>query len=193
MAQKTKTYVLKIVLCGNGAVGKTSLRKHYLGEAFEANYKETIGADFAIKYSKIVINDEEEPKLIKFQIWDIAGQKRYDQVGSILFDRSDGALLLFDISNRESLTDLYNWLKAFIRYAGIGSVILVGNKGDLREDKRNTDLIPREEAEEFAKKISEEFKRPIPYLETSAKTGNNVEQSFELLVRTWFKMANVRK
>lgn len=188
MAQKPKTYVLKIVLCGNGAVGKTSLRQRYLGEGFETSYHETIGADFALKYSKIAINEGEEPKLIKFQIWDIAGQKRYSQVRSILFDRSDGGMLLFDISNRESLTDVHDWLATYSRYAGVGSVILVGNKEDLRENPENTDLIQIAEAEEFAKKISEEFSRPIPYLETSAKTGNNVEQAFELLAKTWFKM-----
>ena len=189
MAQKPKTYVLKIVLCGNGAVGKTSVRRYYLGEIFETNYMETIGADFALKYSKIVINEGEEPKIIKFQIWDIAGQKRYDEVGKILFDRSDGTILMFDITNRQSLTDLHNWLATYVLYCGVGSVILVGNKADLREDPVNVDLISIEEAEEFTQKLSKEFKRPISYLETSAKTGKNVEQSFELLVRTWFKMS----
>ena len=83
---------------------------------------------------------------------------------------------------------MHDWLATYSRYAGVGSVILVGNKEDLREDPANKDLIPREEAEQFANKISEEFNRPIPYLETSAKTGNNVEQAFELLAKTWFKM-----
>ena len=188
MAQKTKRYVLKIVLGGDGAVGKTSLRRHYLGEVFETNYKETIGADFALKYSNIVINEGEEPKVIKLQIWDIAGQKRYDQVGSILFDRADGGIFMFDISNRESMANLHDWLATYYLYAGVGVVILVGNKEDLRENPANESLVTKEEAEAFAKKLSEEFKRPIPYLETSAKTGNNVVESFELLVRKWFKL-----
>ena len=66
MSQKPRTYVLKLVLMGDGAVGKTSLRQRYLGEGFETSYHETIGADFALKYSKINISDEQ--KLIKFQI-----------------------------------------------------------------------------------------------------------------------------
>jgi small GTP-binding protein len=171
---------------GDGAVGKTSLRQRYLGEGFETSYHETIGADFALKYSKI--NIDEEQKLIKFQIWDIAGQKRYSQVRSILFDRSDGGMLLFDISNRESLDSCYDWLSTYAKYAGTGAVILVGNKDDLREDAGNNDLISKEEAEKYANKLSEEFNRPIPYLETSAKTGKNVEHAFELLAKIWFEM-----
>ena len=150
----------------------------------------TIGADFALKYSNIVINEGEDAKVIKLQIWDLAGQKRYDQVGSILFDRSDGGIFMFDISNRESMANLHNWLATYVLYAGVGVVILVGHKDDLREDPSNKNLVTREEAEAFAKKLSEEFKRPIPYLETSAKTGNNIQHSFELLVRMWFKMKN---
>ena len=188
MSQKPRTYVLKLVLMGDGAVGKTSLRQRYLGEGFETSYHETIGADFALKYSKI--NISEEQKLIKFQIWDIAGQKRYSQVRSILFDRSDGGMLLFDISNRESLESCYDWLSTYAKYAGTGAVILVGNKDDLREDASNTDLISKEEAEAYAKKLSEEFNRPIPYLETSAKTGKNVETAFELLAKIWFEMTD---
>lgn len=193
MAQKSKTYVLKIVLGGDGAVGKTSFRRHYLGEVFETNYKETIGADFALKYSNIAINEGEEPKVIKLQIWDIAGQKRYDQVGSILFDRSDGGIFMFDISNRESMANLHGWLTTYYEYAGVGVVILVGNKTDLRENPANGNFVSKDEAEAFAQKLSAEFKRPIPYLETSAKTGNNVQETFETLVRKWFTRTQSEK
>ena len=126
---------------------------------------------------------------MKFQILDIAGQKQYSQVRSILFDRSDGGMLLFDISNRETLESCYDWLSTYAKYAGTGAVILVGNKDDLREDASNTDLITKEEAEAYAKKLSDKFSRPIPYLETSAKTGKNVEYAFELLAKIWFEMS----
>ena len=179
---RTKTYVLKICLLGDGAVGKTSLRTRYLGEGFTTNYSETIGADFALKFAKIDGNS------FKFQIWDIAGQKRYSNVRVLLFERSDGGLLLYDISSRESMKNVRNWLETYVKYAGVGVVILIGNKSDLRnENHSNLDLISKEEGEELAKQLSEEFNKNIQYVETSAKTGENVDYVFELLAREYLK------
>ena len=187
---KPRTHVLKVVLMGDGAVGKTSLRTQYLGEGFESSYHETIGADFALKYSKIPIEEGQDPRLFKFQIWDIAGQPRYTQVRSILFDRSDGGLLLFDISNRSSFQNCHAWLSTYVKYAGTGAVCLIANKSDLREEQ-GLDLVSDEESQSFAKQLSEEFNRPVPYLETSAKTGHNVEVAFELLAKTFMQLTNV--
>jgi small GTP-binding protein len=175
---------------GDGAVGKTSLRTQYLGEGFESSYHETIGADFALKYSKIPVEEGQEPRLFKFQIWDIAGQPRYTQVRSILFDRSDGGLLLFDLSNRESFVSCHNWMSTYVKYAGTGAVCLIGNKEDLREDSGSLDLVSIEEGKAFAKRLSEEFNRPVPYLETSAKTGKNVELAFEQLAKVFMEITS---
>ena len=172
---------------GDGAVGKTSLRTQYLGEGFESSYHETIGADFALKYSKIAIDGDQETRLFKFQIWDIAGQPRYTQVRSILFDRSDGGLLLFDLSNRDSFKNCENWLSTYVKYAGTGAVCLIGNKNDLREEA-GVDLVSAAEGKSFADRLSEEFNRPVPYLETSAKTGHNVDVAFELLAKTFMQL-----
>lgn len=187
---KPRTHVMKIVLMGDGAVGKTSLRQHYLGEGFESQYHETIGADFALKYSKIATEEGAggEERLFKFQIWDIAGQPRYTQVRSILFDRSDGGLLLFDLSNRASYENAYNWMSTYVKYAGTGAVCLIGNKSDLR-DETDVGLITSEEGEALAKKLSEEFDRPVPYLETSAKSGHNVDKAFEILASVWMELS----
>ena len=182
--KKAKTVVLKICLLGDGAVGKTSLRTRYLGEGFTTQYSETIGADFALKFAKL------DDLLIKHQIWDIAGQPRYTQVRSILFDRSDGGLLLFDLSNRNSLTSVENWIKTYVQYAGVGAVILIGNKSDLRDEDGVTGLVTREEAEKMAKDLSEKYDRPIPYLETSAKSGENVDKAFDILARTYFDLSD---
>ncbi|MHA1991151.1 MAG: Rab family GTPase [Candidatus Hodarchaeales archaeon] len=182
--QKSKTVVLKICLLGDGAVGKTSLRTRYLGEGFTTSYSETIGADFALKFAKL------DDLLIKHQIWDIAGQPRYTQVRSILFDRSDGGLLLFDLSNRDSLKSVENWIKTYVQYAGVGAVILIGNKSDLREEKDVEVLVTRQEGEDMAKQLSEKYNRPIPYLETSAKSGENVDEAFDILARKYLELSN---
>jgi len=179
MSGRSKTIVLKICLLGDGGTGKTSLRTRYLGEGFTTEYSETIGADFALKFSKLQYKGEE--RLIKHQIWDIAGQPRYTSVRSILFDRSDGGLLLFDISNRNSFDSARDWLKTYVQYAGVGAVCLIGNKKDLREAKGVSNLVTVKEGEDMAKRLSEEFKRPIQYLETSAKTGLNVDNAFSAL------------
>ncbi|OLS25836.1 MAG: GTPase KRas precursor [Candidatus Heimdallarchaeota archaeon LC_3] len=182
--KKAKTVVLKICLLGDGAVGKTSLRTRYLGEGFTTQYSETIGADFALKFAKL------DDLLIKHQIWDIAGQPRYTQVRSILFDRSDGGLLLFDLSNRDSLTSVENWIKTYVQYAGVGAVILIGNKSDLRDGNEVSGLVTKEEGEEMAKNLGEKYNRHIPYLETSAKSGENVDKAFDILAQTYFKLSN---
>ena len=186
--QRQRTIVLKICLLGDGAVGKTSIRTRYLGEGFTTKYSETIGADFALKFAKMTYKDNEE-RLMKYQIWDIAGQPRYTQVRSILFDRSDGGLLLFDISNHNSLLSTYDWLKTYVQYAGIGACILVGNKSDLRQENVSN-LVTQEEGRAMAKRLSDEFKRPIPYIETSAKTGENVDKAFEILARTYLDLTS---
>lgn len=186
---RPRTHVLKVVLMGDGAVGKTSLRTQYLGEGFESSYHETIGADFALKYSKIATEEGQDPRLFKFQIWDIAGQPRYTQVRSILFDRSDGGLLLYDISNRDSFKNCAAWLSTYVKYAGTGAVCLIGNKSDLR-DENVTDLVSKQEGKIFAETLSKEFNRPVPYLETSAKTGHHVELAFELLAKTFMELTS---
>ena len=74
-----KAFLVKIVLAGDGAVGKTTLRRRYLGEGFQASYMMTIGADFAVKRVDI------GGKTITFQIWDLAGQPRFQMVRELYY------------------------------------------------------------------------------------------------------------
>ena len=187
-SRSSRTNILKICLLGNGLVGKTSLRTRYLGEDFNPHYSETIGADFGLKIIKILHNNEE--RIIKFQIWDISGQGRYQNVRPILFDRSDCALLVFDISSHDSLPAAYEWMKSYVRYASIGAVCLVGNKADLRNENI-PDLVTKEEAMNMAEVLSKTFDRPVPYIETSAKTGQNVEEAFITLAQLYLDMSDI--
>lgn len=181
-----KSHVMKINLLGDGAVGKTCLLKSYLGEAFESSYHETIGAEFSLKYESLQFKNETETRHFKFQIWDIAGQPRYSQVGRILYDKSDGALVVFDLTNRISFQNCHNWIQAYLQYAGIGILCLVGNKVDLRTNNE-LELITGEEGKAYAKQMSQELDHSIIYLETSAKTGQNSHQAFITIAKAFLE------
>ncbi|MHA1976298.1 MAG: Rab family GTPase [Candidatus Hodarchaeales archaeon] len=175
---------MKICLLGDGAVGKTALRERYLGKQFSSGYVMTIGADFAVK--KTHINTEEGKKSVKFQIWDLAGQPRFNSVRELYYKGSHGGLLVFDITRRDSFTNLTSWIEELYRNSGRGimPITLLGNKVDLRNEVE--DPVTPEEAQAYIEEIKGEYeiKFDVPYLETSAKTGENVDESFNALAHT---------
>ena len=172
---------MKVCLLGDGAVGKTALRERYLGKQFSSGYVMTIGADFAVKKTRITT--EEGDKDVKFQIWDLAGQPRFNSVRELYYKGSHGGLLVFDITRRDSFTNLDSWLNELFKNSGRGAmpVAVLGNKVDLRDEA--DDCVTETEALEFAENLKNSLKIncEIPYLETSAKTGENVDKSFEIL------------
>ncbi len=170
--------MLKMVLMGDGAVGKTALRERYLGRGFKANYMVTIGADFALADRHIGEKD------IKFQIWDLAGQPRFGAVRSVYYANCLGALVLFDCTRPDSFKNLSVWIEEYWNNNGRGviPIVLLGNKADLKDKFPNH--ITNEVAQEFASKLTQEtepFGFKVPFLETSAKTGLNVDAAFEFL------------
>jgi len=184
--------MLKIVLIGDGAVGKTSIAKRYLGKEFEHEYIMTIGVDFFKKESKIDISDVGEITFI-WHIWDLSGQPHWRHVRPAFYRGSRGALLVFDVSNRESYNDAIEWAREFVKNAGKYPLVLVGNKIDLRE--LVPDCITNAEGKELAKKIGEELDIDVPYIETSAKENINIDDAFTLLAELIFKklVIDIRK
>lgn len=174
--------LVKVVLLGDGAVGKTSLRKRWIGEGFSGQYLMTIGADFSVKIIKIKPN--KNPITCKYQVWDLAGQVRFQVVREGYYKGAIGAIVMYDVTNVDSFQDIPNWINELWKNNGRGVTpfILVGNKVDLRNQVSAT-LRP-EHGKTYAARLSD-VTRPygfeIPYLETSAKTGDNVERAFELL------------
>ncbi|MFW9993788.1 MAG: Rab family GTPase [Candidatus Odinarchaeota archaeon] len=183
MSSGKTTYLMKIILAGDGAVGKTSLRERYLGRGFTGQYLETVGADFALKIDNIGGEN------IKFQIWDLAGQPRFQTVRSVYYSGAKGALLLFDITRRSSFENLNSWVDEIWKHNGSGviPIVVLGNKYDLRDDFAK--CIEESEAREFCSELSEQTKEKgfeIKFLNTSAKTGLNVEESFQTLGKVFF-------
>ena len=170
---------MKICLIGDGAVGKTALRERYLGKGFAANYLMTIGADFAVNHTEI------NGTAVKFQIWDLAGQERFGSVRSLYYSGSHGVLMIFDVTRAETFQSLVDgWLPELTKNLRSGPVpvILLGNKTDLR-DPNDITHIQQDKGKILAKDLAEKYggKFEIPYLETSAKTGINVQEAFNLL------------
>lgn len=182
---------IKAVLIGDGAVGKTSLRERYLGRGFSANYMMTIGADFALKQVKIAQGDKVQT--INVQIWDLAGQVHFSKVRTLYYKGLKGLLAVFDVTRDTSYSNLLNWLKEIKQVIDDTSripVVLIGNKIDLRIEGEPSHISP-ELGEKMAQQFSEvlsDGKLKVHYIETSAKTGENVENAFNDLVGTIVKV-----
>jgi small GTP-binding protein len=163
----------KICLLGDGGVGKTSLRERFLGKGFQSGYILTIGADFAVQNLPI------DGVQYKFQIWDLAGQQRFSAVRALYYKGSHGAILVFDQTRIDSLYNLESWKKEL--YTNVGREIpfvVLGNKSDLPE------AIETSEVEKFINKTQSETQDipfDVKFLKTSAKSGLNVTEAFELL------------
>ncbi len=180
--EKDEDVLVKVVLLGDAAVGKTSLRRRWMGERFEDHYLMTIGADFSVKSMKI--NFGGKSISFKFQVWDLAGQVRFQVVREGYYKGAHGAILMYDITNVESFQNVPNWVYELWNNSGRGVTpfIFVANKIDLRNEITNT--IRFEYGNNYAAQLSEvtqPYGFEVPYLETSAKTGENVDSAFQLL------------
>ncbi len=134
----------------------------------------TIGADFAIK--KLGDNI--------IQIWDLAGQERFSVVREGYYIGTKGAMLVFDITRPETFRSIPNWIRELLNnlsHDDIIPLVLIGNKADLREmDSPN--YISREQGISYAQELADWSEFDVPYVETSAKTGLNVDLIFNTLV-----------
>ncbi|MCK5141288.1 MAG: GTP-binding protein [Candidatus Heimdallarchaeota archaeon] len=181
-------HLLKIILVGDGAVGKTSIRRQYLGEGFKNDYQMTIGADLATKESPVVYSGGRQ---VKYLIWDLAGQPRFENVREGFYRGTKGALLVFDLTRKDTYENIPKWIIELLKNNSMKKVpmILIGNKSDLRGSLYKT--IPSEYGENYAKELSLWSGFDVPYIETSAKFNDNVEQPFETLIKQIIKASQM--
>lgn len=161
----------KIILIGPGAVGKTSILMRFVHNKFSKSYKMTIGVDFL---NKEINFDDTNAKLT---IWDIAGQKRFKFMRKNFYGGAAGALLVFDLTRENTFQEVIKrWYPEMTQFLDKNvPFILIGNKVDLIKEIGS--VIDSEKAKKFA-----ESKGSI-YIETSAKTGQNIEDAFMELTR----------
>ena len=164
------SFKLKVLLTGAAAVGKTSLVQRFIKNRFQANYKLTVGVDILTK------DVEFRPgEIATLSIWDIGGQQRFEFIRSTFYKGAAGTLLVFDLTREQTYSEIRKWLTEIRQFAGDVPFVLIGNKADLMEDVGV--VIDRDEARSFA-----ENEGSI-YIETSAKTGVNVDDAFTELTR----------
>eukprot|EP00042_Codosiga_hollandica_P026788 m.128949 g.128949 ORF g.128949 m.128949 type:complete len:204 (-) comp52301_c0_seq1:186-797(-) len=156
-------YLFKLLLIGDSGVGKSCLLLRFADDTYTESYISTIGVDFKIRTIEL------DGKTVKLQIWDTAGQERFRTITSSYYRGAHGIIVVYDITDQESFTNVKTWLQEIDRYATENvNKLLVGNKSDLTA-KRAVDYAA---AKEYADSIS------VPFLETSAKNSTNVEQAF---------------
>ncbi|OAY46168.1 ras-related protein Rab2BV [Manihot esculenta] len=160
-------YLFKIVLIGDSGVGKSNILSRFTRNDFCLDSKSTIGVEFATRTLQV------EGKTVKAQIWDTAGQERYRAITSAYYRGAVGALLVYDITKRQTFDNLQRWLRELRNHADSNIVIIMaGNKSDLNHLR----AVPTEDGQLLAEKEA------IAFLETSALEALNVEKAFQTIL-----------
>jgi len=159
--------VFKIMILGDSGVGKTSILEQYVNKVFSGFYKVTIGSDFLAKELDV------GGKQIKLQIWDTAGQEKYQSVCIGFYRGADACILVYDVTDKHSFKNLDMWVDLFNQQLPADKVkgfptLLLGNKIDKK--KR---FISKEEATAWCAAHDN-----MPYYETSAKTRQGIDEAF---------------
>ena len=180
--RKAADFQMKLILCGDGAVGKTALRERFLGRGFSSSYLQTIGADFAS--TEKILDIDGQKKSVNYQVWDLAGQTEFATVRGTYYEGCFGSLMIFDITRPASFSNLPTWIEELWSNSGRGPVpiVLLGNKADLKD--QFPEHVREDAINAFVAEINQKIagaKFECVYLETSALTGKNVEKAFDTL------------
>lgn len=165
--------IFKVIFVGNSGSGKTSIITRYIQGDFQKNVTPTIAVAFFRKKISYSTSDNKQEEYW-LHVWDTGGQERFDSITPVYMRGSNGAFIVFDLSNRQSFLQIKKWYGKLKMEKEKGcSIVLVGNKSDLGTEKK---VIKKEEIE----KLKEEL--DVDYIETSAKEGWNIEEAFELTI-----------
>ena len=163
-------YLFKVILIGDSSVGKTNLLNRFVKNEFNSQSKPTVGVDF---FSKTVTIDK---KSVKAQIWDTAGQERFKAFSSAYYNGSHGAIIAYDVTNKESFENVKNWITELKTHLELSNlvVMLIGNKTDLENQRQVT--------EEQGRSLAEQL--DFFFMETSAmkNSTNEVSKAFMVII-----------
>jgi len=165
--------ITKLVIVGDGAVGKTCMLISYTSNSFPSDYVPTVFEN----YSTNVIIDE---KPVNLNLWDTAGQEGYDRLRPLSYPQTNVFLVCFAVSNKESFKNVKSkWIPEIQHHCPDIPFILVGTKSDLRENNKKDEMISEDEGVAMAKDIG-----AVIYLECSAITQEGLHAVFEKAIRT---------
>ena len=157
-------YLVRVIIVGDTGVGKTSLLVRFHENNFSLAQKTTIGVDYKAKEINI------EGEIVKLQIWDTAGQERFRSMTAAFYNRAQGVIVAFDVTNPESFLSLGTWINDVKRDAPPGCfIVLCANKTELPVSSWK---VSREEFTKFSEDNN------LIIFETSAATGQNVNEMF---------------
>jgi Ras-related protein Rab-1A len=162
-------YRFKVILLGDIAVGKTSILSRFVDDKYTNEYRCNVGVEFKVK--SLFLDESTGADL---QIWDTCGEERFRTVTRQYYRDSNGVILIFDLTNRNSFDKLESWLQDINNYGPKDTnILLIGNKTDLADER----VVSFSDANNFS------IKNNLQYIEVSAKTGNNVALLFENLTK----------
>lgn len=167
-------YTFKLLMLGAASTGKTSLSDRFITGVFNPSIKLTIGVEFYVKTIKL------NGKNIKLQIWDLGGENRFRFLLPTYCLGSSGAIFLYDITRSDTINAIKEWTTIVKERNGGIPIALVGNKVDLKDQRK----IPHEHGEQTAKQNG-----MIDFVEVSAKSGENVDAVFEMITNIMMKRA----
>lgn len=161
--------IFKILLVGDGAVGKTTTIRQFIDQKFNEDYKLTLGVAFFVQTVCI-----EQNAIVKLVIWDISDEVKLKPFRWLYYKGVNGVFAIFDLTRYGTFNPgIIKWVTEIRQFAGDVPVILIGNKNDLVDLRE----VNGQEALEYANTIL------CPYLETSAKTGKNIHNAFLILAK----------
>ncbi|MHA1741181.1 MAG: Rab family GTPase [Candidatus Thorarchaeota archaeon] len=168
----------KVVMIGAGGSGKTAIVNRFLTQRFTEQYIVTIGSQFAVK--TVEVDDGTGKRVVvKLLVWDLAGQERFDFIRTSYYKGARGALLVYDVTRKSTFVELPKWIAETESALGTRiPIILLANKVDLVNERVISTKMGKQFAEEHGLN---------GYLETSALTGQNIEEAFHLLARESIK------
>ncbi len=167
-----------LILLGDGAVGKTSLIRRFVLDQFDDKYITTIGTKVSKK--ELLVGNERDGAEMTLLIWDILGQKGYRYTQALSFGGIEGAILVADLTRPETLESLREyWIPSLLSVAGAVPMIFLGNKADLKEDRK----FGLDELKALSRTVNGPGLSECCYL-TSARTGESVDETFYKLAET---------
>ena len=160
--------VFKVIVIGDGSVGKTTLLRRYVEHQFETEYIPTVGVN--ILKEQIQVGD----RTVNLMLWDIAGQPQFALLHKVYYNGANAVIMMFDLTNSPSFTNINNWYNELVKYElDKVPIILVGNKSDLKGERKIIEPMAHSKMEQLG----------IPaYFETSALEGVNVKAAFNKII-----------